>query len=174
MGASCPLGLGDVGCHVNSRPTPRTVHGWNYLTRIGRKTFTTPGDTDSPSALHNSFLPCPKVHAYIRSFAAHLNGPQPQSPFFPFIMADKTDSSESTGPKLLQQAEKVLLQAINPDLMAYCPTMDLLAVATEEHNLEVYRINGQMAFRVARKNSKTKIDFACWKFNGEKKKKKKT
>jgi len=52
--------------------------------------------------------------------------------------------------------------------------MDLLAVATEEQNLEVYRINGQMAFRVARKNPKTNIDFVCWKFNGEKKKKKKT
>lgn len=72
----------------------------------------------------------------------------------------------STGPKLLQQSEKVLLHGINPELMAYCPTMDLLAVVTEEQNLDVYRINGQKAFGVLRKNAKCEIDFICWKFNG--------
>ncbi|KAF2194781.1 hypothetical protein K469DRAFT_744590 [Zopfia rhizophila CBS 207.26] len=73
----------------------------------------------------------------------------------------------STGPKLLQQAEKILLHPIRPHLISYCPTMDLIAVVTDEENLDVYRINGQRSFGIKRKNSRTGIDFICWKFNGQ-------
>ncbi|KAF2202487.1 hypothetical protein GQ43DRAFT_470863 [Delitschia confertaspora ATCC 74209] len=45
--------------------------------------------------------------------------------------------------------------------------MDLLAVVTEEQNLDVYRINGQRAFGVRRKNARVAVDYICWKFNGQ-------
>lgn len=72
-----------------------------------------------------------------------------------------------TGPKLLQQAEKILLHPIHSHLITYCPTMDLIAVVTDEENLDVYRINGQRAFGLKRKNTDASIDSICWEFNGQ-------
>lgn len=71
------------------------------------------------------------------------------------------------GPRLLQQAEKVLLHPVRPHLIAYCPTMDLIALVTEEENLDVYRINGQRAFGLKRKSATTTVDVICWEFNGQ-------
>jgi anaphase-promoting complex subunit 4 len=73
----------------------------------------------------------------------------------------------STGPKLLQQAEKILLRPIHPHLISYCPTMDLIALVTDEETLDVYRINGQRAFGLKRKNTHSNIDAICWEFNGQ-------
>ncbi|KAH7128403.1 anaphase-promoting complex, cyclosome, subunit 4-domain-containing protein [Dendryphion nanum] len=73
----------------------------------------------------------------------------------------------SSGKILLQQAEKILLHPVHPHLLAYCPTMDLIALVTDEENLDVYRINGQRAFGLKRKNSDATIDFICWEFNGQ-------
>ncbi|KAF2737222.1 hypothetical protein EJ04DRAFT_488639 [Polyplosphaeria fusca] len=70
-------------------------------------------------------------------------------------------------PKLLQQAEKILLHSIHPHLIAYCPTMDLIALVTDEENLDVYRINGQRAFGLRRKMSSVSVDCICWEFNGQ-------
>ncbi|KAF2261798.1 hypothetical protein CC78DRAFT_341092 [Lojkania enalia] len=72
-----------------------------------------------------------------------------------------------TGPKLLQQAEKILLRPIHPHLISYCPTMDLIALVTDEESLDVYRINGQRAFCLKRKSSTTTVDSICWEFNGQ-------
>ncbi|KAF2277244.1 uncharacterized protein EI97DRAFT_500836 [Westerdykella ornata] len=71
------------------------------------------------------------------------------------------------GPKLLKQAEKVLLRPIHPHLLSYCPTMDLIAVVTDEENLDVYRINGQRAFGLKRKKKNVTVDSICWEFNGQ-------
>ena len=71
-------------------------------------------------------------------------------------------------PAMMLQADKTLLQPIRPHLIAYCPTMDLIAVVTEQETLDVYRLNGQRAFSHKRKNSVTSIDCICWKFNGRK------
>ncbi|KAF2797145.1 hypothetical protein K505DRAFT_270052 [Melanomma pulvis-pyrius CBS 109.77] len=73
----------------------------------------------------------------------------------------------SSGPRLLQQTEKILLHPIHPHLICYCPTMDLIAVVTDEENLDVYRINGQRAFGLKRKSSDAAIDCICWEFNGQ-------
>lgn len=70
-------------------------------------------------------------------------------------------------PALLQQAEKILLHPIHPHLIAYCPTMDLIAVVTDEENLDVYRINGQRAFGLKRKNEDVTVDTIQWEFNGK-------
>ncbi|KAJ4988520.1 anaphase-promoting complex component Cut20/Apc4 [Stagonosporopsis vannaccii] len=73
----------------------------------------------------------------------------------------------SDAPMLLQQAEKVLLHPVHPHLIAYCPTMDLVAVVTTEENLDVYRINGQRAFGLKRKRDDLVVDTIKWEFNGK-------
>jgi anaphase-promoting complex subunit 4 len=80
-------------------------------------------------------------------------------------MADSMESPE--GPKLLQQAEKILLHPIHPHLISYCPTIDLIALVTDEENLDVYRINGQRAFGLKRKSSDVSVDCICWEYNGQ-------
>lgn len=69
-------------------------------------------------------------------------------------------------PSLMLQADKALPQPIHPHLISYCPTMDLVAVVTQEETLDVYRLNGQRAFSLKRKNLEGKVDSICWKFNG--------
>lgn len=77
----------------------------------------------------------------------------------------------TTDPKkprqLLQQSEKILLHPIHPHLFAYCPTMDLIALVTSEENLDVYRINGQLAFQLKRKSEDVTVDAVQWEFNGK-------
>ncbi|KAF1942916.1 hypothetical protein EJ02DRAFT_502472 [Clathrospora elynae] len=80
-------------------------------------------------------------------------------------MAATTDPPK--GRQLLQQAEKILLHPIHPHLISYCPTMDLIAVVTDEENLDVYRINGQRAFGLKRKSEDDVVDAVQWEFNGK-------
>ncbi|KAL0259521.1 hypothetical protein SLS55_005258 [Diplodia seriata] len=68
-------------------------------------------------------------------------------------------------PSLMLQAEKALPQPVRPRLISYCPTMDLVAVITQEETLDVYRLNGQRAFGLKRKTLESKVDSMCWKFN---------
>ncbi|KAH6121354.1 anaphase-promoting complex subunit 4 [Parastagonospora nodorum] len=76
-----------------------------------------------------------------------------------------TDSKKPR--QLLQQSEKILLHPIHPHLFAYCPTMDLIALVTAEENLDVYRINGQLAFSLRRKSEDVCVDAVQWEFNGK-------
>jgi anaphase-promoting complex subunit 4 len=69
--------------------------------------------------------------------------------------------------QLLQQSEKILLHPIHPHLIAYCPSMDLVAIVTDEENLDVYRINGQRAFGLKRKSEDVNVDALQWEFNGK-------
>lgn len=71
------------------------------------------------------------------------------------------------GPRLLQQAEKILLHPVHANLISYCPTMDLIALVTDEENLDVYRINGQRAFGVKRKRGDLRVDAIQWEENGK-------
>lgn len=79
----------------------------------------------------------------------------------------KHGMESANSPTLLQQAEKILLHPIHPHLIAYCPTMDLVAVVTTEENLDVYRINGQRAFGLKRKRDDLFVDTIKWEFNGK-------
>ncbi|KAF2442899.1 hypothetical protein P171DRAFT_522584 [Karstenula rhodostoma CBS 690.94] len=72
----------------------------------------------------------------------------------------------SPEPKLLQQAEKILLHPIHPQLISYCPTMDLIALVTDEENLDVYRVNGQRAFGLKRKSEDVVVEALKWQWNG--------
>lgn len=63
-------------------------------------------------------------------------------------------------------AEKVVHQVANPQLVAYCPTMDLIALALADDQVHVYRLNGQRVFDVMGKHSAGKIRGLKWKPNG--------
>ena len=63
-------------------------------------------------------------------------------------------------------AEKVVQPAINPAHVAYCPTMDLVALATIDEQVQVYRLNGQKVFGIVNKQTSGQIDQLKWKPNG--------
>lgn len=63
-------------------------------------------------------------------------------------------------------AEKVVQPAINPTHVAYCPTMDLVALATTDEQVQVYRLNGQKVFGIVNKQNSGQIDQLKWKPNG--------
>ena len=63
-------------------------------------------------------------------------------------------------------AEKVVQPAINPAHVAYCPTMDLVALATIDEQVQVYRLNGQKVFGILNKQAPAQVDQIKWKPNG--------
>ncbi|KAJ5819217.1 Anaphase-promoting complex subunit 4 [Penicillium riverlandense] len=50
------------------------------------------------------------------------------------------------GPQLPPVGEKSLPAKCKPRALAYCPTMDLIALATEDEELRIFRLNGQRVF----------------------------
>ena len=64
-------------------------------------------------------------------------------------------------------AELAVPHAVNPRLMAYCPTMDLLAVATLENQVHVYRLSGQKVFSVANRQAVGGVNQIQWKPDGQ-------
>ena len=64
-------------------------------------------------------------------------------------------------------AEKLVQPAINPAHVAYCPTMDLIALATIDELVQVYRLNGEKVFEVQSKQPAVKVDQIKWKPNGK-------
>ncbi|EEH15946.1 hypothetical protein PABG_06033 [Paracoccidioides brasiliensis Pb03] len=49
-------------------------------------------------------------------------------------------------PKLATLAEKTLASKCKPGSMSYCPTMDLIALASADERVDVFRLNGQRVF----------------------------
>ncbi|EEQ89710.2 hypothetical protein RJZ56_004714 [Blastomyces dermatitidis] len=49
-------------------------------------------------------------------------------------------------PQLASVAEKTLTSKCKPGSMAYCPTMDLVAVTSVDERVDVFRLNGQRVF----------------------------
>lgn len=64
-------------------------------------------------------------------------------------------------------AEKLVQPAINPRHLAYCPTMDLIALASIDECIHVYRLNGQKVFGITKKQSANKVTQIKWKPNGQ-------
>jgi Anaphase-promoting complex subunit 4 WD40 domain len=62
-------------------------------------------------------------------------------------------------------ATKTLAEKIHSNMVACCPTMDLIAVATTDNRMDVYRFSGQRVFGLHRKDAI--IQSLCWKYNGE-------
>ncbi|KAK2751007.1 hypothetical protein FQN57_000082 [Myotisia sp. PD_48] len=55
-------------------------------------------------------------------------------------------SATSEHLRLIAIAEKTLPEKCKPGTLAYCPTMDLVAVAMEDNHVHVFRLNGQYVF----------------------------
>jgi anaphase-promoting complex subunit 4 len=55
---------------------------------------------------------------------------------------------------------------IKPELVRSCPTMDLIAYVTQDERVEVFRLGGQRAFVMQRRDSDSKVTSLCWKYNG--------
>ena len=63
-------------------------------------------------------------------------------------------------------AEKLVQSAIALDALGYCPTMDLVALATTDGSAHVFRLNGQEVFAVLNRNPEEKTREIRWKPNG--------
>ena len=63
-------------------------------------------------------------------------------------------------------AENVVHQPVKSDLIAYCPTLDLLALATQDERLYVYRLNGQRVVGAGTKTHAAQVQRIRWKPNG--------
>lgn len=75
---------------------------------------------------------------------------------------------ESAKPKSMSLlVTKNLTQDIRPEFVRCCPTMDLVAIATRDERVEVFRLSGQRAFGIQRKLKDVQIKSVCWKYNGK-------
>ena len=63
-------------------------------------------------------------------------------------------------------AEKVVQPAIHPEHLSYCPTMDLVALATTDDRIHVYRLNGHEVFGYSSPQREGKVSCIKWKPNG--------
>ncbi|KAL2818395.1 anaphase-promoting complex component Cut20/Apc4 [Aspergillus granulosus] len=61
-------------------------------------------------------------------------------------MSTNDGSSYPTHPQLTPVGEKSLPAKCKADMLTYCPTMDLIALVTEDDELRVFRLNGQNVF----------------------------
>ena len=79
---------------------------------------------------------------------------------------DKEEEEDT--PALPKWSEKIFPHHFRERLLAYCPTMGLIAVVTtQDEHVEVYRVaNGQYAFGLKRSAAGLKVDALCWKYNG--------
>ncbi|KAG4426231.1 hypothetical protein IFR04_000697 [Cadophora malorum] len=64
-------------------------------------------------------------------------------------------------------SEKALHHAADPGLIAYCPSMDLLALATTDQQVFIYRLNGQRVYGAVQKSDKLRVESIRWKPNGQ-------
>lgn len=64
-------------------------------------------------------------------------------------------------------AEKILPRLLSPEHVAYCPTMDLLALSNIDDQIQVFRLNGQRVFGIANKKPDCKISGLRWKPDGQ-------
>jgi anaphase-promoting complex subunit 4 len=63
-------------------------------------------------------------------------------------------------------SEKALHQPADPNLIAYCPSMDLIALTTTDQQVLIYRLNGQRVYGAAQKTGLLKVESIRWKPNG--------
>lgn len=63
-------------------------------------------------------------------------------------------------------SEKALPQIAEPQLLAYCPSMDLVALGSIDQQVSIYRLNGQRVYGATKKASTFRVDAIQWKPNG--------
>jgi anaphase-promoting complex subunit 4 len=70
-------------------------------------------------------------------------------------------------PKIRLQQEKAFPFAVNPSLVSYCPTMELLAVVSEDHHIEIWRTSGQRASIFKKDPRLPDATSLCWSPDGD-------
>lgn len=68
--------------------------------------------------------------------------------------------------KLELLSENALHQPSITGMLSYCPSMDLVALGTNDNQVQIYRLNGQEVYRSSHKNSDLKVQSLAWKPNG--------
>jgi anaphase-promoting complex subunit 4 len=63
-------------------------------------------------------------------------------------------------------SEKALHQPADPNLITYCPSMDLVALVTTDQQVFIYRLNGQRVYGATQKAGKLRVESIRWKPNG--------
>jgi anaphase-promoting complex subunit 4 len=63
-------------------------------------------------------------------------------------------------------SEKALHQRVDPDLITYCPSMDLVALVTADQQVFIYRLNGQRVYGATQRAGKLRVESIRWKPNG--------
>ena len=64
-------------------------------------------------------------------------------------------------------SEKTLPQPAEPSLIAYCPSMDLVAIVTTDQQVLIYRLNGQRVYGATQKGGGSlRVQSIRWKPNG--------
>ncbi|PQE12926.1 anaphase-promoting complex component Cut20 Apc4 protein [Rutstroemia sp. NJR-2017a BBW] len=63
--------------------------------------------------------------------------------------------------------EKTLHQTIDPALISYCPSMDLVALGSTDQQVLIYRLNGQRVYGAAQKINTLQVQQISWKPNGQ-------
>lgn len=64
-------------------------------------------------------------------------------------------------------SEKTLHHNADPSLMAYCPSMDLVALVTTDQQVLIYRLNGQRVYGATQKLDRLRVASIRWKPNGQ-------
>ena len=62
-------------------------------------------------------------------------------------------------------SDKVLHQTIIPGLVSYCPSMDLIALATKDQGVYIFRLNGERVCGISQQ-SKHRVERIQWKQDG--------
>lgn len=75
--------------------------------------------------------------------------------------------AEQERARLILKVDKTLPTPVNPKQLAYCPSMNLLALATADEQIDVYRAKGQRVFGVTRDESAGKVTSMQWKPDGK-------
>lgn len=68
---------------------------------------------------------------------------------------------------MLKVAEKMLPSECKSDTLCYCPTMDLIALATRDESVYVFRFNGQRVFGADFGGEDLTVQKLAWKEDGE-------
>ncbi|KUJ12694.1 uncharacterized protein LY89DRAFT_672835 [Mollisia scopiformis] len=64
-------------------------------------------------------------------------------------------------------SEKTLHHTADPALVAYCPSMDLVALVTIDQQVLIYRLNGQRVYGATQKTGAYRVTSIRWKPNGQ-------
>lgn len=81
-------------------------------------------------------------------------------------MADDDDHEGLGTRELPPLAEKTVQHRVKTSTFSYCPTLDLLALASQDERVYVYRLNGQRVVGTGSKKPGLQVREVHWKPNG--------